>query len=427
MRKTCFQAGFGKGVIRFPDALFPIEGFCGIHDDPCARLMVIQAGETGFALASLELVMLPDPLIGRCKEIIESHTGIPAQQIWVHVTHAISTPHEPGPKGPPNKRPPATEEDKKQQKLYSAAIEAAMGQAAVEAARNLAPARLGWGQGDCHVTCNRDVETPYGWWMGLNPDGLSNHTMMVLRVESMSGGPLGFFVSYSVKPCAVDNAGMENGTRLVSSDVGGVCVETLERQYGVPALFCISAAGDQVPREQAILDVVDGDGKYHHRDFGVDKGMEIIARLGAEMGQDALNIAAGIVCDTAEIGLNFGEIQFDWDSKPGRPSGPSKTAPDAPSEGMRQVSAELVMLGDTALVGTRPEINCKTELELKEASPVARTLLMMMVNGGMKYMPDWEAYAKNTFESQSSFLRQGAAEEFVRRTAEALAEMTKPR
>ena len=72
------------------------------------------------------------------------------------------------------------------------------------------------------------------------------------------------------------------------------------------------------------------------------------------------------------------------------------------------------------IVGTRPEINCKTELELKEASPVARTLLMMMVNGGMKYMPDASSYDRITWESQTASLARGAAEAWVGKTANSL-------
>ena len=419
MMDHTFSAGFGKSEIVFPQELFPVEGFCGIHDNPGARLMVLRAADEQWAVASLELVNLPAKGIDKCKEIIAAATNTKPEHIWIHVTHAISTMHEPGPKGPPDRRPPATTEDKAKQALFFGAIEKAVREASQQAA-NMTAARFGWGEGTCLVNCNRDMLTPHGWWTGLNPEGLSNKTMTVLRVENKNGQPLGFLVSYGIKPCAVDNAGMADNTRLISADVSGVCSKKLEKHFGVPALFCVSAAADQVPREQAMLDEVDENGQAHHRDYGVECGMEIMERLGSEMGRDAISIADSIYCDQSAADIAWGNIAFEWPCKFGRPSGPSLEPKPIRPEDPRTVTAELFALGDTVFVAEKPEVNCQTELELKAGSPYSRTILMCMVNGDMKYMPDRSAYQRNTFESQSAILREGAAEEFVQRVVQEL-------
>lgn len=31
------KAGAGSAVIHFPVEVFPTDGLCGVHDDPCAR------------------------------------------------------------------------------------------------------------------------------------------------------------------------------------------------------------------------------------------------------------------------------------------------------------------------------------------------------------------------------------------------------
>ena len=54
------KAGFGKGTIRFPQEFFPQEGFCGVHDDPHVRLMVLEAEDGALALLEAELVIIPD-------------------------------------------------------------------------------------------------------------------------------------------------------------------------------------------------------------------------------------------------------------------------------------------------------------------------------------------------------------------------------
>lgn len=407
------KAGFGKGEIVFPQEIFPVEKFIGVHDSPFARLMVLEAGGVKMAIAALEMVNVPPRGIELCRNIIEQKTGTPYERIWVHVTHAISTMHEPGPMGPPDRRPPLTERDKYQQKLFFDAIEAAVTAAAQQAVDSFGEAKFGWGTGNCDANINRDIETPFGWWTGLNPDGPSNKTMTVLRVEDLNGKPKGFWINYGIKPCAIDNAGMQTGDRQISADVCGVCSTMMEAQFGVPAVFCVSAAADQVPKEQALLDEVLEDGTAVHRDYGVAKGIEIVERLGTVMGQDAIAIAQKTECTESEAEIQHRTLSFPWKTKNGRPKGPGLPVKEFPVEGECTVTAEILTLGNAAFIAEKPEVNCQTELELKEQSPFAHTCLICMVNGGMKYMPDRLAYERNTFECQSSMLQPGAAEQFV--------------
>lgn len=425
MTTNLLKAGFGKGEIVFPQALFPVEGFIGVHDSPFARLMVLEAGNTKMAIASLDMVNVPQKGIELCQRIVEQTTGTPAERVWVHVTHAVSTMHEPGPMGPPDRRPPETEADRFKKKLYLAAIEQAITQAAQQAADSFSKARIGWGTGECNVNVNRDVETPYGWWNGQNPNGTSNKTMTILRVEDLAGKLKGILISYGIKPCAIDMAGAKTGDRLVSADVCGMCSTVVEERLGVPALFCVSAAGDQVPREQAFYEEAVCEGRPAMRDFGVAKGLEITARLGAEMGRDAIAIAENTECTQQEAEIQHRKILFPWLGKEGRLKGPGKPKKEFPVEGEHVVGMEICTLGDAVFVAGKPEINCQTELELKAQSPFAHTLLICMVNGGMKYMPDRLAYERNTFEAQSSFLQPGAAEHFVEETAAVLKELAK--
>lgn len=412
------KAGFGKGEIRFPQEMFPVEQFIGVHDSPYARVMLLEDRGVKMVIAALELVNVPPKGVALCQDIIERVTQTPKQHIWVHMTHAISTMHEPGPMGPPDRRPPETEEDRFKKKLFFAAIEQATEEAARQAAAHLGEARIGWGTGQCDVNCNRDVQTPFGWWIGLNPDGPSNKTMTVLRVEDINGTPKGFCINYGIKPCAIDNAGMEAGNRLVSADVCGVCSRLLEDRFGIPALFCVSAAGDQVPKEQALLEEVVAEGKAIRRDYGVTKGLEIAERLGTIMGRNAIAIAEKTECTQTDAPILHRTVEFLWPMKKSkRDRAPGAPVGSEPAAGECTVTAEILTLGNAAFVAEKPEVNCQTELELKKRSPFANTCLICMVNGEMKYMPDRLAYERNTFESQSSILQSGAAERFVEEVA----------
>ena len=63
---------------------------------------------------------------------------------------------------------------------------------------------------------NRDVLFPDGkWYIGLGSTKPSNKTMTVLRLDSLSGDPIGFFISYGIKPTCIDNSEMAAKTRQI--------------------------------------------------------------------------------------------------------------------------------------------------------------------------------------------------------------------
>ena len=88
-----------------------------------------------------------------------------------------------------------------------------------------------------------------------------------------------------------------------------------------------------------------------------------------------------------------------------------------------KIDGNILTLGDIAFVGLKPEVNCITAEELAEKSPYERTILISMINGGQKYMPDAQSYERITWEAQNSMMMPGAAEAWVNRVVETLHEM----
>lgn len=416
MKSSSLFAGAGRAKIRFPEALFPIEGFRGIHDDPAARVLLLRCGEQA-AIVCLELVMLPPDGTDEVKRKICEITNTKYENIWVHTTHAITTPHAPhAPMGMGGVPLELSEEEKKtlneKLTLYMKALLDAVSQAAEGAARTIRPARMGVGAGECRVNVNRDVQTAHGWWIGFAPEGPSNHTATVLRFESEKSELIACLISYGLKPCAIDNSEMDQGTRLISSDVPGLACQLLEERLGAPCLFAMSAAGDQTPLRQAWYDVVEPDGSIRKVDLGVCEGLKIVDELGRQMAQEIAPIVDGTVCDQSAPAIWLAEGYIDW---PGKARTSMKLTRQAvyTQQGSQRVDALVIAIGDTALVGLKPEINTLTEAQLQAASPYAHTLVMSMVNGGQKYMPDSRAYENSTWEAQSAALMPGAAERWV--------------
>lgn len=420
-------AGAGSSPICFPREMFPLEGFQGIHDDPSARILLMKSNQL-IALVSLELVNVFGEGVDLVKKIVSERCGVSGENIWVHQTHAITTPHIP--KDPKEMRPgeklpthmlDAVSAEKKAmflQALTDAVV------CAADQAKQLKEARMGFGLGKSNVNVNRDIETPFGWWIGLNPEGYSNKTMQILRVETVNGELIALLVNYGLKPCAIDNSEMGSNGRLISSDVPGLACSLVQKELNVPCLFVMSAAGDQVPREMTLLETVTENGAAIPVDGGVAKGLEIVDRLGKEMAEDILRDAATINCSRENVEFRRDKVVVPCVTK-GRIAMAPRRSVDYTIEREVMVDAEILTLDDIALVAAKPEINAITEKVLAERSPFAATLIFSMTNGGMKYMPDADSYRKITWESQSAMLVEGSAEKWVDAVAEKLKTMKK--
>lgn len=419
-------AGAGQAPICFPAELFPMEGFVSVHDDPSVRILVLNCEEQ-VAIASVEMVMLPPEMINEAKKIIGSITNTKDKNIWVHTTHVITTPHAPhAPMGMGGVKLEISEDKKKdlahKLALFRNAVMDAIANASEKAAGSVRAAKMGVGTGECRVNVNRDISTPHGWWINFAPDGPSNHTATILRFEDASGVPIAALISYGLKPCCIDNSELDVGNRQVSSDVPGLACSLLEEQLGAPVLFAMSASGDQVPVEQAWYDVVNEDGTVTKIDVGVQAGLEMADRLGRRMAAELAPALENIVCDQTSPVIALDQGGIEWMGKERNKMQPTKHAEYVPKK-MERVDVLTMAIGDLAFVGVRPEINTVTEAQLQAKSPYKHTLIMSMVNGGQKYMPEQAAYDNFTWEAQNTGLMPGAAEVWVEEAANVLNRM----
>jgi hypothetical protein len=279
-------------------------------------------------------------------------------------------------------------------------------QAADEAAASIQDAVVGVGTGKLDVNVNRDIQMPDGKWnYGLGGTLFSNKTMTILRFNAAATGkPIGFFISYGIKPTAIDNVGMAENIRQISSDVPGLATTIMEARFGVPALFAMPASGDQVPKQTTMYNVWNPDTKTAKLvETSVQDGLNIVKQLGTDMGKTAITIANSI--KTTKPSQNIKQSSTTL-TVPGRNR-------EGATEGTADIAISAMRLGDIAFVGFRPEVNAVTEQQLQKASPYAHTLLLSFVDGDQKYMPDADAYTKNTVEAQKAGFAPGAAEKFV--------------
>lgn len=93
--------------------------------------------------------------------------------------------------------------------------------------------------------------------------------------------------------------------------------------------------------------------------------------------------------------------------------GLSKEGKSPEYAGEAVLTTDVLKIGETVFVATKPEINVHTEAELLGKSPFKQTVIFSMTNGGMKYMPEKAAYQHASWEAQSATLAEGTAEAWV--------------
>lgn len=413
MCSTNLKAGAGIGRIMLPMEYFIItnpdgsityeDGFNGlvhtfpgtkgtITDDPCIRVLLLENG-VRTAIVAMEIAQAPEDQIAYTKAIVSQLCDVEEKNIWVHSTHQFGFMHRPA--------------NTQQAACYDEAMKRAVTDAAQGAASTLQSAILGVGTGICNVSANRNIPTPDGVeggpYSGLGSTLDTNKTMTVLRFDSLDNTPIAFFLSYGTKPSALCITGKNVGNRELNSEVPGHAAKLVEEEFGAPCLFCMPAAADQYPRETAQFHAFDENGVWRKIDIGFEKGIEIVDRLGDEMGQDAIRIAKDITCSAADSQISLAATAFPY---------PNKTA-----DGEIMVSAQVLSLGDIAFVGFKQEMDCITERQIQAASPYGTTLLVSFLNGDGKYFGHLEAYDFNnglgTCETARSPFAKGAAEKFV--------------
>lgn len=96
---------------------------------------------------------------------------------------------------------------------------------------------------------------------------------------------------------------------------------------------------------------------------------------------------------------------------------------DFTQDGFSEAPVVVARIGDTVLAGLQAELNARTGLDLKAASPFPATCVVTMVNGAAKYMADAGSYDRITYEAMNSRYAKGAAEAVTARLAGLLREL----
>src|SRR5713101_5826586 len=169
----------------------------GIRDDLYARALVMERGDTRFALVCADIIGLEPDSVARTRALVEQATGIPGDAVCIAASHTHS-----GPAVARVGRTDAADPD------YTRTLEKAIAGAVAMAAKGVRPVRVGSGEGRCGFNINRRLPTPNGIVMRPNPDGVQDRRVQVIRLEGATERPVAVLFRYACHPTCLSGANL---------------------------------------------------------------------------------------------------------------------------------------------------------------------------------------------------------------------------
>ena len=216
----------------------------GVHDRIYHRIAAMDDGDTTFFLVSTDICTIsPSFYDAFCKKL-ERETAIKPKQVWWSTTHTHSAPHV----GPQDlgRLFAGTLGDRfsiDHDTAYWTWVTDVLVKGIQKAQSQLEPARLGIGSGTVHANVNRrELRADGRTVLGVNPEGVVDRQLGVLRLERTDGTPIALIANYAIHGTAL---GGKN--RQISGDVPGFVAERVEGELGAPMLFVNGAEGNAAP------------------------------------------------------------------------------------------------------------------------------------------------------------------------------------
>ncbi|MCA9204563.1 MAG: hypothetical protein KDA59_16025 [Planctomycetales bacterium] len=209
----------------------------GVRDPIRAGVLLLANEQTRAAIVTLDLINTPHELVGALRDVIAAGTETPRENIMVAASHNHS--------GPGWSR----------ESEYSREMVAKIGTAASEAAKQMRPVTIGYGQDEINFNINRRKNINGRAVVRLNPEGPCDHRVKVLRIDDgRSFDPMCVLMHAVCHPCVFTwgdklTPPFPNGFPKISADFPGEAQTFVESVYGArtSAMFLQGCAGDIRP------------------------------------------------------------------------------------------------------------------------------------------------------------------------------------
>ncbi|MGH7192396.1 MAG: neutral/alkaline non-lysosomal ceramidase N-terminal domain-containing protein [Candidatus Saccharimonadales bacterium] len=240
-----------KQVKITPDRPVPMSGYAArtkpfevVEADLYAKALVLEDAQGRRAvLVTSDLIGFPaavaEPI---CNQIIEK-TGLKREQILLTASHTHAGPAV-------GLKPASDEAEALRTAEYTRRLVNQVAEAAIGAMKELQPARLLLGEGVAPFAMNRREFRKDGVVLGVNPRGLVDRSVPVLRIDGQDETPRAVLFG-----AAVHNTTLGGENYRLCGDYAGFAQAYIEEQYpSVPAMFMLGCAGDANPYPRGTMD-----------------------------------------------------------------------------------------------------------------------------------------------------------------------------
>lgn len=360
----------------------------GIHTPLEAVVTVFDDGRTKAALISFDTLMMDQTSGTMIKERIQEKAGIPPEHVILNVSHTH---------GSPRIRSDAD---------YQEQVTDDVADAAVEALKSSRPVSIGYGEGVIDFNINRRVIGADGKCRsGLNPDGICDHRVKVLRIDDDSDvSPMAVIMH------AVCHANVFRGANTkISADFPGVAKDFVEQNFGgqTAASFLQGCCGDA----RANLPSVPGGWKASTDDFGRSGNELEMTWAGGTLGAEAYKVAARLRVkeyvmqrpDSFRIAGVQRTIHVDADPEKVK-NGFWDRAWDKIENGKIPVNLKVLRIGDIWFVGIPGEPVVEYALQIEEKmNGLGKVFVLGYTTGDSGYIPVAHMFAEGGYETQGPY------------------------
>jgi neutral ceramidase len=378
-----------------PETSIPMSGygsrkdpFEGIHDSIFARAIVFSDGTNKAVVVSAEIIGLSDFFVDDITKRIEQETGIRRDHILMSVVHNHS-----GPVTRVYNKNVSPEVDD-----YVNTLREKLVQLVINADKDLKPASIGAGTGECKMNINRRANDGKGnIQLGRNPYGPCDHEVGVIRIDDEQGNIISLLIDW---PCHAVVMGPRN--LLICGDWPGAASRYVEDSLGKPgcASILVGASGDINPIYGPHIDFVD-----------INSYAYALDAIGYDLGNEAIRVSNEIkTVGTGEI-MSVQKSIF-LPGKDDEHNQQDQTGSDLPED--VEVGLTAIRIGDIVLAGINGEVFNQIGVKIRDQSPYPNTFIITHCNGSSGYLVSDAAIPEGGYEVRVTHAKSGAEEGIIR-------------
>lgn len=413
------------------------RGATKVVDPLHGRCLVLDDGTTRVAIAVVDCLLIPRPLMDRAKQMAHEKTGIPVDRMLISTTHTHTAPSVYGVLG--------SDCDE----AYAAFLPGKIAEGIERACQNLAPARIGWAMGKdpTNVFCRRFLMKPgtartnpftgkendqaqmnpgYLNPNAVRPTGPADPEVAVVSIQRRDGRPLALVSNYSTHYA---------GSQPISADYFAVFSTEIEKLIGAEnldppfvAMLANGTSGDAnccdftKPRRQFDRFTVGRD--VAQAAFEAYKTIQYYdwVPLVMEEARLTLKVRKPTPEEVKEAKLVVDELPGgkprNWPEIYARETVILDQWPDT-----REIKLQAIRIGQLGIAAMPNEVYGSTGLRIKAQSPLKPTFNVSLANGYAGYLPPPDQHklgGYTTWRARSSCLEEEAEPKIVAKVLELL-------